>query len=688
MTQQQKIKRQKIAIVVLAVLLLLSLAALGGVLVYSYLRVDRLSPATAPDNIITGQERTSSSSSSSGGQSANNEVTIKLHSNQITDNSRFYLTNMFPGDVVTKPYCVEVSYKGTVAVHFRADVYQGYEKLAEVLKCRVAVEGQMRYDGLMRDMPTSISYTIQSGAATTQELDYEITVYLDTGVGNDYQNKQLMADFRWWVEGEQTPEPPTPTPTPTPPPAPDVPDIPELPQLDKGGHYAYVVGFPDGLIHPEYEITRGEAATIFFRLMTEESRQYFWCQVNSYYDVPAEKWYNNAISTLTKAGILEGRPGNLFDPEASITRAEFAAMAARFFEVEVEIEKDYFSDIADHWANYEINLAYLLNLVDGYPDGTFRPNQAITRAEAITLMNNVLERAPHKDHLLKDMIQWPDNMDPEEWYYAEIQEATNSHTYVLADPCGEEEESYEIWTALLPVRDWVALEKQWSEYNSSDNPGEPIGSILMSGNMGVLNAGSDVTQMDVTVLRGMAKDDASLNIVFSDCEVLFDNKALDTIVAGSKNTWVRVEIQATAGAELNEAQQAALTRFPVTRIVSASVNNGAVSDFGGGLATVYVPFSLPKDTGPCTYSVLYVAEDGTLEYIDSYYVDGYIVFFAEHFSDYVIVRDLDRTEFLNGSPVSTMQPAALWIVFAGLAVAAAAAALFLIRRRKEGKYAR
>ncbi|MGN1129047.1 MAG: S-layer homology domain-containing protein, partial [Candidatus Flemingiibacterium sp.] len=252
-----------------------------------------------------------------------------------------------------------------------------------------------------------------------------------------------------------------------------IPIIPPTPELEKGDHYAYIIGRDDGLVHPEDEITRAEVATIFFRLLTEDTRNYYWSQSNPYSDVSESDWFNNAVSTLTNAGVLYGRPGNVFDPNAPITRAEFAAIAIRFFGGEYE-GADQFSDISGHWANNEINRAYVNELVNGYPDGTFKPDNNITRAEAMTIINRVLERKPDKDNLLDDMVKWEDNSNTEAWYYANVQEATNSHNFELdTDENGDE---YEIWTELRPVRDWAALEKTWSDTNSADNPGEVISS--------------------------------------------------------------------------------------------------------------------------------------------------------------------------------------------------------------------
>ena len=249
---------------------------------------------------------------------------------------------------------------------------------------------------------------------------------------------------------------------------------PSKPQLNKADHYAYIVGYPDGLVHPEKNITRAEVATIFFRMLLDESREDFWAQENWFFDVMPTDWFNNAVSTLANANLINGYPDGNYRPNANITRAEFATIAIRFFlEEDVEITENNLSDVKGHWAEANIDLAYALNLINGYPDGTFRPEQQITRAEAMTIVNRVLERAPHKDHLLDDMIEWPDNMDEDIWYYADVQEATNSHEFYKTKE-KDEDKAHEIWTELLPVRDWVALEQAWSAANSSKNPGEVV----------------------------------------------------------------------------------------------------------------------------------------------------------------------------------------------------------------------
>ena len=245
---------------------------------------------------------------------------------------------------------------------------------------------------------------------------------------------------------------------------------PDKPELNTEDHYAYIVGYEDGSVQPEGDITRAEVATIFFRLLTDESRDAFWSQTNDYTDVPADAWYNNAVSTLSNAGILDGYEDGTFKPDGNITRAEFATIAVRFFEATYD-GGDLFSDIAGHWAQDYINEAANAGIVDGYPDGTFGPQKLITRAEAMTMVNRTIDRHPHEDHLLDDMIVWPDNPETA-WYYEQVQEATNSHEYTMNTD--DEQNPYEIWTELLPNRDWSELEKAWSDANDGAGSGEVV----------------------------------------------------------------------------------------------------------------------------------------------------------------------------------------------------------------------
>lgn len=225
----KKQNKIKIIIIVLAVLLALSLAALGGTLIYNKIANTTPATVTVPDNLITPDEDTTkpdssdtekpdssdtqtpsssadASSSAVPAQSTTAETkkaaTIELYNKQPEENTAFAVGNMFPGDSETKYFRVRVSYHDKITVHYKATVRPGYEKLAEVLKVRVKLlsTGETMYDGGIADMPESLTHKLASKKSTTDELHYEITAYLDTSVGNDYQNKDLIADFKWWVE--------------------------------------------------------------------------------------------------------------------------------------------------------------------------------------------------------------------------------------------------------------------------------------------------------------------------------------------------------------------------------------------------------------------------------------------------------------------------------------------------------
>ncbi len=230
--------------------------------------------------------------------------------------------------------------------------------------------------------------------------------------------------------------------------------VTEVPdELNDSDHFAYVIGYPDGKVRPQGNISRAEVATIFFRLLKEDIRNNNLTETNAYSDVENTAWYNAAVSTMTKLGIVEGRKADTFAPDANITRAEFATIAARFDDSEFEI-KDNFTDVAGHWAENEIHEAAAHGWIRGYEDGSFAPDKPITRAEAMTLINRVLNRIPENtSDLLADMIEWPDNKDTNAWYYIAIQEATNSHDFELKD------EVHEKWTQLRDIHDWTSYEK-------------------------------------------------------------------------------------------------------------------------------------------------------------------------------------------------------------------------------------
>ena len=243
MEQKKKIK---VIIIVLAILLGVSLLALGGTIAYNRLAKSEPAVVTVPDNLITPEDDTTETDGSETDSTGNADKTaepekqssdstkkddasetsgtnkttaetkkaaIELYNKQPEDNTPFNVGNMFPGDSETKYFRVQVSYRDKVTVHYKAAVREGYEKLAEVLKVKVKLltTGETMYDGLMKDMPDSVTYKLASAKSTTDELYYEITAYLDTSVGNEYQNKDLIADFSWWVEetGNLEPSPKT-----------------------------------------------------------------------------------------------------------------------------------------------------------------------------------------------------------------------------------------------------------------------------------------------------------------------------------------------------------------------------------------------------------------------------------------------------------------------------------------------
>lgn len=224
--------------------------------------------------------------------------------------------------------------------------------------------------------------------------------------------------------------------------------------LNTTDHFAYIIGYGNGEVRPQNNITRAEVATIFFRLLTDDVRDENLTKTNRYSDVAATSWYNTAVSTLSSMGIITGYPDGTFRPNAAITRAEFAAIAARFNH-DGDKTAAKFSDIANHWAKDEISIAYNNGWITGYPDGTFGPQRDITRAETMTLVNRVLNRQPEtEDDLLPNMTVWTDNANPNAWYYLAVQEATNSHYYKF-----KTNSKYEKWTELRETRDWTQLEK-------------------------------------------------------------------------------------------------------------------------------------------------------------------------------------------------------------------------------------
>ncbi len=223
--------------------------------------------------------------------------------------------------------------------------------------------------------------------------------------------------------------------------------------LNTEDHFSYVVGYEDGNVKPNNQITRAEVATIFYRLLEDEVRDEYDTTVNDFSDVSADSWYNQTVSTLASMEIVKGYEDGTFRPNASITRAEFAAIATRFFdETGATYEPGTFTDVTgDEWFAGAIMDAVNLGLIGGYEDGTVRPNNNITRAEACAIVNRTLGRVPDADHLLPadEMTTWPDNPSSA-WFYADMQEATNGHEYEWITEDGNKIEE---WTDILD-KDW------------------------------------------------------------------------------------------------------------------------------------------------------------------------------------------------------------------------------------------
>ena len=266
---------------------------------------------------------------------------------------------------------------------------------------------------------------------------------------------------------EPTTDPDEPTTDPDEPTDPDNPD-PDTPSLNKDDHFLYIEGYPEDYrtgeeswdesvwpVKPQGNITRAEVATIFYRLLKGEVREEIETDVNSFPDVNADDWFNVTVSSLANMGAISGYEDGTFRPNEPITRAELAAMAVRFYDAfEAEYEEGTFLDVdGDEWYADAIAAAEELGILGGYPDGTVRPNNNITRAETCAIVNRVLERRPHDEHLgdVDEMRTWPDNL-PGAWYYADMQEATNGHYYEWIDIDGVD---FEEWTEVDKDYDWT-----------------------------------------------------------------------------------------------------------------------------------------------------------------------------------------------------------------------------------------
>ncbi|WMT40826.1 S-layer homology domain-containing protein [Paenibacillus sp. D2_2] len=292
--------------------------------------------------------------------------------------------------------------------------------------------------GKLGDILTLKAVSVSGYTPTKSSVSYEIK-----------EGESLEYIFYYTKNSSGNPDPSGPSPggsytTPLPPPPPVTPLPPVPPKLDTENHFDYIQGYPDGNVKPQNNISREEVAAIFYRLMDDESRANYYSTSNSFSDVKNTRWSNKHISTMVNAGIITGYPDGTFKPGQPITRAEFAAIAARFDKLD-DRKSGLFTDISGHWAEKYILSAGNKGWIKGYTDGTFKPNQYITRAEAMSFINSVLNRKVKESGILEDAKKWPDN-PATSWYYEDVIEATNNHDY------SRNADGYETWEQLKPHR--------------------------------------------------------------------------------------------------------------------------------------------------------------------------------------------------------------------------------------------
>ena len=283
------------------------------------------------------------------------------------------------------------------------------------------------------DLKAFETYTITTPKIkgyTTRDKQIEVTM-----PGHDY-TVQVLYTKRSTNSG--TPESPNKTKT-------KAPDL----ALNTEDHFAFINGYPDGSVKPEGNVTRAETAAILYRIMGSECQKYYRSTVSSYSDVAHSDWYNTYVATLENAGVIvDTRTNGKFRPNDAITRAELASMIAQFAGIE-SASAAKFNDVGTiYWAAKEIAIAAKMGWINGYPDGSFRPDRNVTRAELMAMVNRALGRTPQsEDDLLSGMKTWKDNANVNAWYYLDVQEATNSHTYTKSG-------DHESWKKLVADADF------------------------------------------------------------------------------------------------------------------------------------------------------------------------------------------------------------------------------------------
>ena len=347
------------------------------------------------------------------------------------------LAKPIENEVYTQLYELRKDLTGTLALK------AAHERLYKLTIHYQYENGEKAANDYAGEYSKNTVYKVESPSISQYKAD-------QTVVEGEIGTEDVEVTVTYWKKhsgGGGDPTPPKPEKEPTV----DIPDDDAL-GLNNTDHYAYIVGYGHGDVQPQNSITRAEVAAIFFRLLEDGIRSENFTHQNDFSDVAADAWYCSSVSTLSRMGIIAGYPDGTFRPNAPITRAEFAAIATRF-DNNGDKTPVNFKDIIGHWAEGEITVAANHGWVSGYGDGTFRPQNSITRADTMSLVNRVLKRIPEAPaDLLPDMITWTDNTDTNSWYYLPVQEATNSHYYEFKD-----DSKYEKWTELRETRDWSEL---------------------------------------------------------------------------------------------------------------------------------------------------------------------------------------------------------------------------------------
>ena len=367
------------------------------------------------------------------------------------------LKKMMPGDSVTQQIEIGAKYMRDkrVAIYVKSEnPNDDYRKLIDEYGHYVDLSIKNGEDTIEGDLKNGVLLGIFD---KTSSNILDVTLSIDIEAGNELQD--LIAEIDWVFYAESYDVIP---PKPDTPPEPDW-DLTDTPWLNSKDHINYIIGYSDGLVHPERSITRAEVATVFYRLLTDEARNAIWSDKNIYPDVFDDSWFYIAVSTLTNGGLIKGYPDGTFRPNQPITRAELATIISRFDSGFGKLEITAgFEDVEGHWSEEYVEFNATRKYVVGYPDGTFKPDQHITRAETVTMVNRCLHRAVDKSGVLYDYITWPDNLRTN-WFYYEIIEAANYHDYSRSDrKVKNQNYNYENWSHIRKPIDWKKHEASWA----------------------------------------------------------------------------------------------------------------------------------------------------------------------------------------------------------------------------------